>query len=135
MNWHFKTLDNLKSMPTRQVLLRFHPPKEAGAMRTKPNNERTVTMFDNIIGKFCVIRTHSAGVHTGVVENVSADGKIVTLRDARRIWRWRGANTLNEIALRGVHLTEHTRISEPVNRLTVTECIEKIGRASCRERV
>lgn len=34
MNWHFKTLDKLKSMPTRQVLLRFHPPKEAGATRT-----------------------------------------------------------------------------------------------------
>lgn len=34
MNWHFKTLDKLKSMPTRQVLLRHHPPKEAGATRT-----------------------------------------------------------------------------------------------------
>lgn len=100
--------------------------RDCETLRAKPNNERTVTMFDNIIGKFCVIRTYSAGVHTGVVENVSADGKIVTLRDARRIWRWRGANTLNEIALRGVHLTEHTRISEPVNRLTVTECIEII---------
>ena len=100
--------------------------RDCETLRAKPNNERTVTMFDNIIGKFCVIRTYSAGVHTGVVEAVSADGKIVTLRDARRIWRWKGANTLNEIALRGVHMTEHTRISEPVAHLTLTECIEII---------
>ena len=77
-----------------------------------------------MIGKFVIVRTYSAGVHAGTL--AAHAGTEVQLTGARRIWYWKGANTLNEIALRGVHLTEHTRISEPVNRLTVTECIEII---------
>ena len=47
-----------------------------------------------------LVRTYSAGVHYG--QFVSRDGQEVTLTGARRIWSWRGANTLNEIARRGV---------------------------------
>ena len=73
---------------------------------------------------FVVVRTHSAGVHTGYL--VSRSDQDVTLREARRIWRWRGANTLHEIALRGASLTEYTRISESVEAITLTEGIEVI---------
>lgn len=58
-----------------------------------------------------IVRCSGAGVHFGVLSR--HDATMVTLRDARRIWRWRGANTLNELALRGAS-EEHTRISEPV---------------------
>jgi hypothetical protein len=71
-----------------------------------------------------IVRTYSAGVHVG--ELVSLDGKTCVLRNARRIWRWRGANTLNEIAIRGVNRTEYTRISDAVHTITLTEAIEVI---------
>lgn len=45
-----------------------------------------------------IIRTYSAGVHVGTLE--SHEGTVVTLSNASRIWRWRGANTLHELALR-----------------------------------
>lgn len=45
--------------------------------------------------QYVVVRTYSAGVHAG--ELVSQNGKEVTLKNARRIWYWRGANTLHEI--------------------------------------
>lgn len=77
-----------------------------------------------MIGKFCVVRTYSAGVHVGTVEN--QDGKVVTLSNARRVWRWRGANTLNELAVHGASTTAYTRISEPVESITLTEAIEVI---------
>ena len=76
------------------------------------------------ISNLSIIRTYSAGVHVGEV--VSLDGKTCVLRNARRIWRWRGANTLNEIALRGVNRKEYTRISETVPSITLTEAIEVI---------
>lgn len=76
-----------------------------------------------MIGKFVIIRTYSAGVHVGTLK--SHDGKAATLADARRIWRWRGANTLNELAQNGA-AQDWTRISEPVPEIALTEAIEVI---------
>lgn len=73
-------------------------------------------------GHYCVIRTYSAGVHVGVV--VSHRDREVVLADARRIWSWKGANTLHEIALRGVG--SGSRVSEFVDRILLTEAIEII---------
>lgn len=71
--------------------------------------------------KLVVVRTYGAGVHVG--ELVSRDGQDVTLRNARRLWRWRGANTLNEVALKGVS-SEHTRLSEPVETIDLPTTLE-----------
>jgi hypothetical protein len=71
-----------------------------------------------------IIRTYSAGVHVGELE--SQDGKVVKLKNACRIWRWRGANTLNEIALNGIITKEYSRVSEIVPEITLTEAIEVI---------
>lgn len=76
-----------------------------------------------MIGKFVIVRTYSAGVHCG--ELLSRSGKEATLGNVRRIWRWRGANSLNELSLRGANM-EWTRISEPVEENTLTEVIEVI---------
>ena len=70
----------------------------------------------NGASKYVLVRTTGAGVHVGRL--VSRDGDAVTLTDARRLWRWRGANTLHEVALRGVDDT-FTRLSEPVDEITV----------------
>ncbi len=72
---------------------------------------------------FVVVRTYSAGVHVGTL--VSRKGREVTLKAARRVWRWRGANTLHELAQRGA-AEEYTRISEPVAEIVLTEAIEII---------
>ena len=74
--------------------------------------------------QYVVVRTYSAGVHVGYL--VSRDGPEVVLADAARVWRWRGAHTLHEIALRGA-AQEYTRISERVPSITLTGAIEIIG--------
>ena len=70
----------------------------------------------NGASKYVLLRTTGAGVHFGCL--VSRDGGEVTLSDARRLWRWKGANTLHEIALRGVS-DDYTRISEPLAEAVV----------------
>jgi hypothetical protein len=75
--------------------------------------------------QYVVVRTQSAGVHCG--ELVMREGKEVTLRNARRIWRWQGANTLHEISLRGV--ASGSKVSETVESITLTEAIEVIHAA------
>ena len=72
---------------------------------------------------FVLIRTYSAGVHCGILEYT--EDKKVILSKARRVWRWRGANTLNELSQHGADF-EWTRISEPVDMITLTEAIEII---------
>lgn len=72
---------------------------------------------------FVIVRTYSAGVHAGDLK--SREGKEVVLSDAQRIWYWRGANTLNEIALRGVG--PGSKISERVPEILLTEAIEIIA--------
>lgn len=69
-----------------------------------------------------LVRTYSAGVHFGTL--IERNGKEVRLANARRIWSWRGRNTLNEIALHGVG--EGSRVSEPVPSIQLTEAIEVI---------
>lgn len=75
-----------------------------------------------MIGKFCVIRTYSAGVHVGTL--VKHKGTKVTLSNARRIWSWSDAKTLHEISLAGVG--KGSRISDPVDAILLTEAIEII---------
>ena len=73
---------------------------------------------------FVIVRTYSAGVHAG--ELVKRDGKEVQLANARRIWRWYGANTLHEMSLAGLD-TKQSRVSKPVASIVLTEVIEVIA--------
>ena len=74
------------------------------------------------IGAPVIVRTYSAGVHFGYL--VERNGREVSLERSRRIWRWRGANTLSEVALHGVD-KDYSRLSEPVSILLL-ESIEII---------
>lgn len=67
-----------------------------------------------------LIRTHSAGVHFGYL--AERNGKEVVLDNARRIWWWKGANTLNEIAVHGVD--KGSKVSDRVPSIVLTGAIE-----------
>jgi hypothetical protein len=77
-----------------------------------------------MIGKYCVVRTYSAGVHAGILE--SKDGKEVVLRDSRRIWYWAGAASLSELAGRGTSNPIECKFPAPVDAILLTEAIEII---------
>ena len=49
-----------------------------------------------MIGRYCMVRTYSAGVFAGTVK--ARDGEEITLTDARRIWYWKGAASLSQLA-------------------------------------
>lgn len=54
------------------------------------------------VGRFCIVRTYSAGVHAGEV--VSHDGDIAVLRNARRLWQWTAKSgvALSGLAINGL---------------------------------
>lgn len=79
-----------------------------------------------MIGKFCVFRTYSAGVHMGYLKEIAYTpaGAAARIQEARRLWFWSGAFTLNEVSVHGVG--EDSRISEPVDDILLTEVVEVI---------
>lgn len=78
----------------------------------------------SLIGKTCVVRTHSAGVFIGTV--AERDGKEVTLTNARRIWYWDGAATLSQLATEGTCKPTSCKFPAPVAEVVLTEAIEII---------
>lgn len=79
-------------------------------------------MCCEFVGKYVVVRTYSAGVHVGVLK--SRNGQECVLTDAKRIWSWTGANTLHEIASKGVEKT--SKISDSVDSILLMQVIEII---------
>ena len=91
-----------------------------------PEDEaKEMTMATNTDGlEYCIIRTYSAGVHVGYV--AERNGKEVKLLNARRLWKWAGAFTLSEIAVKGVSKPNECKFSCHVPEIWLTEAIEVI---------
>lgn len=75
-------------------------------------------------GNYCIVRTYSAGVFAGFVS--SRDGKEVVLKDARRLWFWKGAASLSQLAMEGVKNPDECKFPCEVSSITLTEAIEII---------
>jgi len=77
-----------------------------------------------MIGKYCMVRTYSAGVFAGTIKE--RNGKEATLTNARRIWYWDGAASLSQLAQSGTSKPENCKLPEPVDEVLLTEVIEII---------
>ena len=73
-------------------------------------------------GDYVICRTYSAGVFAGTL--VSKKGKEVILKNARRIWKWVGAASLSELAMRGSSNPDECMFPAPVKEVLLTEAIE-----------
>lgn len=79
-------------------------------------------MYENIIGKHCIVRTYSAGVFAGIVAEI--DGKTARVANARRLWYWRGAASLSQMAQSGTSDPMGCKFPCPVDEVVLTEVIE-----------
>ena len=75
---------------------------------------------------YVVVRTYSAGVHYGelISSKHTASGKEVVLGNTRRLWMWKGAFSLNEVAENGIQ--SGSKPSVAVSENTLTQAIEVI---------
>ena len=75
-------------------------------------------------GDYVVVRTYSAGVHAGYLE--SENGKEVTLKNTRRLWRWQGAATLSQIAGEGISKPDECKFPNAISEIRLKDVIEVI---------
>ena len=73
---------------------------------------------------YVIVRCRDAGVHAG--EYVRHSGREVVMTNSRRIWYWKGAASLSEIAVHGCKYPGECKITLAVPRLTLTEACEII---------
>jgi hypothetical protein len=68
---------------------------------------------------FVLIRTYSAGVHFGYLKRKESTlaGVEVTLADARRVYSWKGAATLSQMAMEGVKNPDECKFAMPVDSI------------------
>lgn len=80
--------------------------------------------LNGMVGKKCIVRTYSAGVWFGTVEQKSGNEVIIT--NARRMWRWWAAEaiSLSAVALHGIN-QDKSKIAEAVPSIWL-EAIELI---------
>ena len=72
--------------------------------------------------KHVIVRTYSAGVFAGELE--SRDGQEVVLRNARRLWYWKGAASLSQLAMEGVKNPNECKFPCEVDRVELLQAIE-----------
>lgn len=73
-------------------------------------------------GKYCIVRTYSAGVFAGNLE--SRKGKEIVLKNARRLWYWSGAASLSQLAVDGTSKPKDCKFPCEVPSIELLEAIE-----------
>lgn len=78
-------------------------------------------------GDFVLIRTYSAGVHFGFLEEKTlyAGGCEIRLSRSKRLWNWTGALSLSEVAMTGPNISG-SKIAETVDEIILPQAIEII---------
>ena len=86
-------IDNLTYGELKQIAALF------GQQKTEADNN---TGLQAMVGKKCIVRTYSAGVWFGEIEQKT--GNEVIVKNARRLWQWKAAESisLSAVAVYGV---------------------------------
>ena len=71
---------------------------------------------------YVIVRTYSAGVFAGYLETRS--GQEVVMKQARRLYYWKGAATLSQLAMEGVKNPEDCKFPVEVNKIILLQAIE-----------
>lgn len=71
---------------------------------------------------YVIVRTYSAGVFAGYLK--SKKGQEVELHGARRLWYWKGAASLSQLAVDGVSRPDECKFPEEVSSIQLTQAIE-----------
>lgn len=77
-----------------------------------------------LIGKYVIIRADRAGVFAGTL--TVKEGTEVVMENARRIWYWKGAASLSQLAVTGPMRPNECKFPAPLEKILVTGVIEII---------
>jgi hypothetical protein len=83
-----------------------------------------VAKVKGFCGKSVVVRAENAGAWVGVLK--AKNGNEVTLNNGRRLWYWKGANSLSQLAVDGVACPTECKFPASVKEIIIMGVIEII---------
>jgi hypothetical protein len=84
-------------------------------------------------GTYVIVRTYTAGVFAGTL--VARKDKEVTLSNARRLWHWKGAASLSQLAESGTSKPADCKFPEPVSQIILMEAIEILSVSPAAQKI
>ena len=98
--------------------------KQIAALFGSAQSVAQPSTINGMVGKKCIVRTYSAGVFFGEIAEKS--GSEVIVKNARRMWRWHAAESVNLSAVANHGIKEkQSKIAEAVESVWL-EAIELI---------
>lgn len=99
--------------------------KELAAMFGAVAKSEAEPTFTAHTGKRCIVRTYASGVFFGEV--VAQSGRMVEIKDARRLWSWKASESisLSAVAVHGVSGSSN-KFAPAVPTMTVLDALEII---------
>lgn len=85
------------------------------------------SISERFVGKICMFRTYSAGVHFG--ELVEKDHQECLVKNSRRVFYWTHACSLSQLAMEGSKDIKNCKIAMAVNLIILDQVIEIIPMA------
>lgn len=75
---------------------------------------------------FVIVRSRDAGVHFGLLKSrkETIAGTVIVLEKTQRVWFWKGAASLSQMAVSGVTCPNECKFSVVVDENTITNCVE-----------
>ena len=70
-----------------------------------------------LIGRKCIVRSIDAGVFYGMIAEI--DRTEVTMTNARCLWYWEGAASLNQLANEGVKRPQNCKFTMACNEIVI----------------
>lgn len=92
-------------------------------------SNKAINKTEGSITNYVIIRTQSAGVFAGVI--LKREGDSLTLQNARRLWYWKGAASLSQLAQEGTSDPKNCQFPCEVSQIELFNVIEIL---SCTEK-
>jgi hypothetical protein len=74
-------------------------------------------MKSNLLGKHVIVRSDKAGVFFGILK--AKEGLELTLIDARKVYYWSGANTVEDLADKGPTDKKNSKVTVAVSQIVL----------------
>lgn len=82
--------------------------------------------------KYVVVRSNMAGVFCGTLK--TKNGTEVVLTNARKIYRWQGAYTVEDIAVKGLNV-EASQITVPVGEIVIDDVCQVLPATNTAQKI
>lgn len=83
-----------------------------------------IEALKKLVGVKCIVRCDRSGVLFGTIDEISEDGKIVALSNARKTFYWSGASAVEQMAVDGVKKPSDCKFTVIVEKIIVTDAIQ-----------